>query len=246
MRTPLTAIDGYIALALNKKIAKVDDNARKYLEKAAAATKQLSVLFQDLLTSSKAEDGRLASYPVVIELGEVLEQVADAQRFHAQEKNLQLRYEVSSDNQAAGGKVLRPRFYVFVDPHRLREVLQNLIDNAIKYTTEGIITIRLTGDANIVQTQVQDTGPGIPAEDLPHLFQKFYRVDNSLTRSVGGTGLGLFICRKIVELYNGRIWVESQLGHGTTFFINLPRLNTEQALDMQQKQASTISPLDER
>jgi signal transduction histidine kinase len=76
------------------------------------------------------------------------------------------------------------------------------------------------------------------------LFQKFYRVDSSLTRSVGGTGLGLYICKKIIELYNGQVWVESTLGKGSTFFINLPRLSTEQALEKQKHQASTISPLD--
>jgi signal transduction histidine kinase len=109
---------------------------------------------------------------------------------------------------------------------------------------DGNIDVRLTGDSNVTQIQVKDTGGGIAAEDIPHLFQKFYRVDNSTTRTVGGTGLGLFICRKIVELYNGRIWVESVLGKGSTFFINLPRLNSQQALEIQRKQASTISPLD--
>jgi signal transduction histidine kinase len=104
------------------------------------------------------------------------------------------------------------------------------------------VTVRLTGDASTVQVQIQDTGSGIPAEDISHLFQKFYRVDNSATRTIGGTGLGLFICKKIVELYNGRIWVESQLGQGSTFFVNLPRLSTQQALDMQQRQSSVVSP----
>jgi signal transduction histidine kinase len=246
MRTPLAAIEGYLALALNPKIAKVDDNGRKYLEKAATATKHLGVLFQDLLTSSRAEDGRLQSYPTVIEVGETLEQVVDAEKFHAQEKNLQMSFELSGGEAVSGARVVRPLYYAYVDPHRIREVLQNLIDNAIKYTQNGGIIVRLTGDNNVVQIQVQDTGPGIPAEDQPHLFQKFYRVDNSLARTVGGTGLGLFICRKIVELYNGRIWVESQLGKGSIFFINLPRLSTQQALQMQQKQAGTISPLDSR
>jgi two-component system, OmpR family, sensor histidine kinase VicK len=102
----------------------------------------------------------------------------------------------------------------------------------------------LTGDTNTAQIQIQDSGVGIPPEDIPHLFQKFYRVDNSSTRTVGGTGLGLFICKKIVELYNGRIWLESEFNKGSTFFINLPRLNTQQALELQQKQAATISPMD--
>lgn len=244
MRTPLAAIDGYLALALNEKISKVDANARKYLEKATVATQHLSVLFRDLLTSSKAEDGRLASYPAVVELGEIVEQVAEAGRFHAKEKGLDLRYIMSTDNDVSGGKVIRPLYYTNVDPNRIREVLQNIIDNAIKYTPEGTVTVRLTGDSSVAQIQIQDTGPGIPTEDLSHLFQKFYRVDNSMTRSVGGTGLGLFISKKIIELYSGRIWVESELGKGSTFFINLPRLTTGQALEMQKKQAATISPLD--
>lgn len=246
MRTPVAAIEGYLALAQNPKIAKIDDNAKKLLEKASTATKHLGVLFQDLLTSSRVEDGRLQSFPVVVEVGELVQQVAEAERFNAQNKGLQLRYVVSSEQQTAGAKVVRPLFYVYADPHRLQEVLQNIVNNAIKYTPEGEVTIRLTGDPTIVQIQVQDTGQGIPAEDIPHLFQKFYRVDSSMTRAVGGTGLGLFISRKIIELYNGRLWVESQLGRGSTFFVNLPRLTTTQALEIQRKQSSSLSPLDNR
>jgi PAS domain S-box-containing protein len=246
MRTPVAAIEGYLSLALNPKISKVDDNARKLLEKASASTKHLGVLFQDLLTSSRAEDGALQSYPQVIELGEVVQQVAEAERFHAQEKGLTLRFVVSSDPALGGGKVIKPLYYVYADTHRIQEVLTNLINNAIKYTPEGGVTVTLTGDATVIQVQVADTGPGIPSEDLPHLFQKFYRVDNSMTRTIGGTGLGLFICRKIIELYNGRIWIESELGKGSIFFINLPRLSSSQALEMQQKQASSASPLDMR
>jgi PAS domain S-box-containing protein len=245
MRTPLAAIEGYLSLALNPKVAKIDENAQKLLVKAQMSTTHLGELFRDLLTSSKAEDGRLISYPAVVEVGEMLEQVAEAARFHAKEKNLELSYNVSSD-PAAAGKTVRPLYYAYVDPNRIREVFQNIIDNAIKYTMEGHIEVRLTGDGNITQVQVKDTGGGIAADDIQHLFQKFYRVDNSTTRTVGGTGLGLFICRKIIELYNGRIWVESELGKGSTFFINLPRLNSQQALEIQRKQASTISPLDTR
>jgi PAS domain S-box-containing protein len=245
MRTPLAAIEGYLSLALNPKVAKIDENAQKLLVKAQMSTTHLGELFRDLLTSSKAEDGRLISYPAVVEIGEMLEQVAEASRFHAKEKNLDLNYTVSTDPGAAA-KTIRPLYYAYVDPNRIREVFQNIIDNAIKYTMEGHIEVRLTGDPNVTQIQVKDTGGGIAAEDIPHLFQKFYRVDNSTTRTVGGTGLGLFICRKIIELYNGRIWVESELGKGSTFFINLPRLNSQQALEIQRKQASTISPLDTR
>lgn len=242
MRTPITAIEGYLALALNEKTATIDANARNYLTKAQDATKHLGQLFADLLTSSKAEDGRLSSNPVVVELGEIVAQVTEAEQFHAQEKRLELKYMVSGNNEVAGGRVVRPLFYTFVDPTRMTEVIQNLIDNAIKYSNEGVITVKLTGDSSIVQIQISDSGIGIPSEDIPHLFQKFYRVDNSATRTIGGTGLGLYICKRIVELYEGRIWVESNLGKGSTFFINLPRLTTEQALDKQKTQASVVTP----
>jgi len=242
MRTPIAAIEGYLSLALNEKITKLDPNARSYLEKARASTQHLGMLFQDLLTSSKAEDGRLASNPSVVEMGEIVEQVTETARFKAKEKGLDLKFVVSSDHEVNGGKVIRPFYYCFVDPIRINEVFQNLIDNAVKYTPEGSVTVKLTGDIDTVQVQILDTGSGIPSEDIPHLFQKFYRVDNTATRTIGGTGLGLFICKKIVELYNGRIWVESQLGKGSTFFVNLPRLTAEQALDMQKTQSSVISP----
>lgn len=242
MRTPITAIEGYLSLSLNEKTAKIDANARNYLSKALDSTHHLGQLFQDLLTSSKAEDGRLQSNPVVIEMGEIAQEITEASRFKANEKNLNLNFVVSSDKEVAGGKIVRPLYYAFVDPTRITEVLQNLIDNAIKYTPEGSIQVRLTGDVETIQMQIQDTGGGIPSEDIPHLFQKFYRVDSSATRTVGGTGLGLFICRKIIELYNGKIWVESQLSKGSTFFINLPRLTSEQALDIQQRQSSVVSP----
>ncbi len=242
MRTPIAAIEGYLSMALNPKIAQVDERGKKLLQKAYSATTHLGELFKDLLTSSRADDGRLASYPTVVEVGELVAQTADAARFNAQKKGLEIRFVVSNNSEVRGGKVVRPLFFAFVDPNRLREVIQNLIDNAIKYTPQGSITLALTGDPTVAQIQVSDTGSGIPEEDIPHLFQKFYRVDSSMTRTIGGTGLGLYICKRIVEMYQGRIWVESQVGKGSTFFINLPRLTSEQALQMQQSQANTIKP----
>ncbi len=140
---------------------------------------------------------------------------------------------INATKEGGTAKVVRPLYYVLVDPDRLREVITNLFDNAVKYTPEGKISLGITGNDQVVQCYVKDTGPGIPADDLPHLFQKFYRVDNSATRTIGGTGLGLFICRKIVELYSGRIWAESELGKGSSFYINLPRLTTQKATELQ-------------
>jgi PAS domain S-box-containing protein len=245
MRTPVAAIEGYLALAQNPKVANIDERARIYLEKAHSATQHLGQLFQDLLTSSKADDGRLSSHPEVIELGELLDKLTEELRFTAQKKGLEMEYVVGSDSEAldarrTNNKMIRPLYYAYADPDRIIEVLTNLFDNAVKYTIQGKISIGVTGNDKVVQIYVKDTGVGIPTEDLPHLFQKFYRVDNSETRTIGGTGLGLFICKKIVELYKGKIWVTSQPGEGSVFFVNLPRLSSSNAR-IEQSESSTIT-----
>ncbi len=240
MRTPVAAIEGYLALALNDRVSTIDSKAREYLEKAHESTQHLGKLFQDLLTSTRAEDGRLNNHPSVIEMSDYIEKLAEDLRFTAEKKGLHMEYVMGTQDQSVTttGKVVRPLYYVYADPERIREVITNLFDNAVKYTEAGTISLGLTGNNEVVQVSVRDTGPGIPAEDIPHLFQKFYRVDNTATRSIGGTGLGLFICRKIIELYNGRIWVESALGKGSTFYINLPRLTPQKATELQAEDAA--------
>ncbi len=235
MRTPVAAIEGYLALALNEKVSKIDSNARSYLEKAHSSTSHLGKLFQDLLTSSKAEDGRLTSHPEVVEMGDFIEKLVDDLRFSAENKGLRLELLVGSGRDAESSaidvnkKIIRPLLYAYVDPDRLREAITNLFDNAVKYTESGKISVGITGDKSVVQFHISDTGAGISKADIPHLFQKFYRIDNTSTRTIGGTGLGLFICKKIIELYNGQIWVDSEEGKGSTFYINLPRLDSSKA-----------------
>ncbi|MEK7603220.1 MAG: PAS domain-containing sensor histidine kinase [Patescibacteria group bacterium] len=239
MRTPVAAIEGYLALALNEKVSNIDGKARVYLEKAHSSTQHLGKLFQDLLTSAKAEDGRLVSHPVVVEIGSFLEQVTDSLRFSAEKSGLQVEFLIgASDSGHANGstKNVLPLYFSYLDPDRLREVVTNLFDNAVKYTDQGRISVGLTGNDKVVQLYVKDTGHGIPTEDVNHIFQKFYRVDNSATRTIGGTGLGLFICKKIIELYQGRIWVESKVDQGSTFYINLPRIDSKKATELQSKE----------
>jgi PAS domain S-box-containing protein len=242
MRTPVAAIEGYLALALNDRVSGIDARARDYLEKAHASTQHLGKLFQDLLTSAKAEDGRLTSHPVVVEVGGFLQNLTNDLKFAAEKKGMIVEFTVGNgltiDARTGDNKVVAPLYYALADPDRLREVITNLFDNAVKYSEKGRITIGLTGDDRVVQFFVRDTGHGIPAEDIPHLFQKFYRVDNSNTRTIGGTGLGLFISRKIIELYGGRIWVESKLDEGSTFYINLPRLSSAKAEELKKAEAA--------
>ncbi len=250
MRTPIAAIEGYLSLVINAKTATVDPKSQEYLTKAYDATKHLGKLFQDLLSSSQAEDGRLTINPVVIDIGMFLERLLQDLRFSADKQGLSVELVMGAEDKpgdsrrearASSEKVLTPLYYVQADPDRLREVISNLFDNAVKYTEEGKISVGLTGNSDIVQLYIRDSGVGIAPEDLPHLFQKFYRVDNSNTRTIGGTGLGLFISRVIIEQLGGRIWATSELGKGSTFFINLPRLTTQQAeLSKKRTEAETI------
>jgi PAS domain S-box-containing protein len=228
MRTPVAAIEGYLALALNPKVATIDDRARNYLTKAHDSTQHLGTLFRDLLSITKLEEGKIGKKLEPVDIGKLLKDVVSDMQFSAQNKGLALTYVPSMSNEAAG-KEIAPLYQAMAEPERLREVVMNLIENALKFTSKGGVTVRIGGDDSSVTVAVTDTGIGIAAEDIPHLFQKFYRIDNSATRTIGGTGLGLYLCRGLVELYNGRMWVESQIGQGSSFKFSLPRIKNELA-----------------
>lgn len=240
MRTPIAALEGFLSLALNPKVSQLDDSARQYVEKAYGETQHLGTLFRDLLSVSRLEEEGIASNPQPVEMNQIIQIAVEEQRFTADKKNLKLKFELSG--HAAGEKSIKPLYYVYGDPDRLREVLANLIDNAIKFTRQGEIKITLTGDNNFVTVGVHDTGAGIDPADQQHLFQKFYRIDNSATRTVGGTGLGLYISRTIIEASNGRIWVESRPGEGSHFYFSLPRLSYERATELGQGQPNQPAP----
>ncbi|HSX28155.1 MAG TPA: ATP-binding protein [Candidatus Saccharimonadales bacterium] len=235
MRTPVAAIEGYLALAMNPQVVGIDEKGRSYLAKAHEATQHLGRLFQDLLTISKAEDGRLANNPQVVEVVAFIQKLWEGQRPKAEAKNIKYLFVPTQGHGNDAARVVRPIFYANIDPDRLSEVVNNLIDNAIKYTAEGEVTVDVTADEQNVLINVKDSGIGIAKEDMPHLFQKFYRVDSTYTREVGGTGLGLYISRKIMEQSGGQLRVESELGKGSTFIVQLPRLDSEKAAFLRQQ-----------
>lgn len=229
MRTPVAAIEGYIGLALNPATATIDEKARAYLMKAHESAQHLGQLFQDLLDVSKAEDGRLNNDPVAIDVTSFARNVINSLLTTAVNKQISLVFSPDVNNPS--NQTITPAFFVKADQNHYREVLSNLIENGLKYTKPGgKVTIDVNGDETHVIVSVIDTGIGIPSEDIPHLFQKFYRVDNTDTREIGGTGLGLYLCRRLVEGMDGRIWVESDYGKGSMFFVELPRMKTEEAL----------------
>lgn len=229
MRTPVASIEGYLGLALNPNTASIDEKAREFITKAHESVKHLGNLFSDLLDVSKADDHRLKNEPKVVDLVVFVQGLVEGLTPKATEKGISILYKPIPSGSDEEMKVVSPVYYVNVDNDHLREVVDNLIENAIKYTLKGSIVIDIKGDAKKITISFTDSGIGIPREDLSHLFQKFYRVDNSETREIGGTGLGLYLCRRLVETMNGRIWAESEYKQGSTFFVELPRTDPEEA-----------------
>ncbi len=228
MRTPVATIDGYLSLAVNPQTATIDERARGYLEAAQAASKHLGKLFQDLLDVTKLDDGHIKPKFRPAEMVSLTKTIFNNYISKAQE--LKITYTFGSEEQSfGGGRQLGQVVYGYVDTDFMQEILSNLIDNALKYTPSGgSVYVNVRGDGDRVLINVTDTGIGISADDLTHIFQKFYRSDNSDTRTIGGTGLGLYIVKQRVESMGGKVWAESAFGDGSTFYVSLPRLSNEE------------------
>lgn len=226
MRTPVASIEGYLGLALNPQTATIDERARKYLEEAHASSKHLGKLFQDLLDTTKLDDNKTKVHMVPVDLTDLVKNIMEGQMPAMAAKGLQ--YSFGSPDSRNGINI-EQLAYASVDVDFLREVVNNLLENAIKYTPSGgAIWVNVRGDGDKVLINVTDSGIGISPEDLKHIFQKFYRVDNSQTREIGGTGLGLYLVKQRVEAMGGTVWAESSFGDGSTFYISLPRLTAEE------------------
>ena len=229
MRTPVASIEGYLSLALNPQTATIDERARGYLNAAHDASQHLGKLFRDLLDATKLEDGHLRPHFEPVEMVGLTKQIADSYMVAA--KNAKLNYQFGANKSRSVSEVrkLDQVVYGYVDVDFMREILANLIENAIKYTPAGgSIYINTLGDGDRVLVNVTDTGIGISSDDIHHIFQKFYRADNSDTRTIGGTGLGLYIVKQRVEAMGGRVWAESAFGEGSTFYVSLPRISGEE------------------
>lgn len=227
MRTPVASIEGYLGLALNPKTATIDERARKYLEEAQTSSKHLGRLFKDLLDVTKLDDKKIKVQLSPVEMSSTVRSIANGQVPQMSEKGI--HYTFGATSTGVGGKTLNQEVYASVDIDFLREVVNNLVENAIKYTAPGGgIWVNVRGDDDRVLINVTDTGIGISPDDLKHVFQKFYRADNSQTRTVGGTGLGLYLVKQRVEAMGGKVWAESSFGEGSTFYLSFPRITAEE------------------
>lgn len=229
MRTPVASIEGYLGLALNPKTATIDDRARKYLEEAHASSKHLGRLFKDLLDVTKLDDKKIRVQLSPVEMSSTVRSIANGQVPMMNEKGIHYTFGASSARSDNTTRTINQEVYASVDIDFLREVVNNLVENAIKYTASGGgIWINVRGDGDRVLINVTDTGIGISPDDLKHIFQKFYRADNSQTRTVGGTGLGLYLVKQRVEAMGGKVWAESSFGEGSTFYLSFPRITAEE------------------
>lgn len=214
LRTPMTAIRSYAWMALNRSDIPLTEKLIRYLQRTLVSTERLINLVNDMLNVSRIESGRIEIVPQVFDLqnlvGEVLVEI-DAK---AREKNLQI----------SNASVSIPK--VFADPNKVHQILLNLLGNSLKFTRDhGSIDISYHSDGNFVEMSIQDNGVGISKDDISRLFKKFSRLDNSYVAasSTGGTGLGLFISKSLIELMKGNIWVASEgENKGAMFTFTLP------------------------
>jgi two-component system phosphate regulon sensor histidine kinase PhoR len=216
LRTPLHSIKGFVDIILMGKTGPISDTQADFLRTVREQTTHLQNLINDLLEFSRLESGQVKLRLTEVSLAEVAVAVMDKLKPLADQGQVRLVNRIAADIPA-----------IEADRLRIEQVLTNLLDNAIKFTpASGVVTISAADMGPEVQVAVSDTGIGIPAGELERIFERFYQVDSGSTRPYRGTGLGLTICKHIVEHHRGRIWAESPAAgqdKGSTFYFVLPK-----------------------
>lgn len=213
LRTPLTAIKGFLSLVLEGSYGKISAEVEDVLNKVYSANSHLVELVENLLNISRIESGRIQYTFAKADITDTIRELADAFSVVAKGRKLDFAF--------VHPEMPVPPF--LMDSQKIREVISNMIDNAIKYTQQGGVTVRLSHDREKVRVAVSDTGVGIAPEELSVLFQKFRRGKDSGKVNVSGTGLGLYVGKNFAEAHGGRIFVESDgVGKGSTFTLELP------------------------
>ena len=213
LRTPMTAIKYYLWLILKGK--KIDEAKTKfYLERSYTSSERMLTLINDLLNVSRIESGRIKLNLAPMKLEDTIQELMDEMQSKATEKGISLNFLHPTG----------PLPMAMADAERFPEILQNLVGNALKFTmASGRVSVDVKEKDNMIEISVADTGVGIRQEDMPKLFTKFGRLDSSYVAAAtnGGTGLGLYITKNLIELHGGKIWVTSEVGKGTTFIFTL-------------------------
>ena len=209
LRTPLCSIKGYATTLMEHGAVLSPEESREFLEIIDSESDRLDELIRNLLDMSRLEAGVLRIDREPTDLSEVARACMRRVQRHTERHQLLLDWETDQ--------------LVDVDPSRIAQVMNNLMENAVKYSPDGgeIVTAAQVQGA-MLQVSVADQGVGIPQRDLHRVFDRFHRVEGEISKRVGGTGLGLAICQRLVEAHGGKIWVESRLGRGSTFYFTVP------------------------
>jgi signal transduction histidine kinase len=231
LRTPLSTIRGYLEL-ISYQSAENIDNVQRYIKQARRSAEELASLISNLLDVSRIERGTLVLTMDKLDLAAAVKESVQNLRFNAENKQTTLAYEGPADGM-----------YVIADNVAIHEVFGNLIENAIKYTpNNGHVDIKLTDQSDHYTVAITDDGIGIPANALPYLFTKFYRVHGGLESGSTGTGLGLFIAKSIIERHGGTIAVESNHGQGSIFTVTIPKFTDQRFAELREaKGAENVS-----
>lgn len=223
LRSPLTAIYGFVTLLLDGLVGPLNEEQRGSLGIVLRNTLQLKEMIQDLLELTRSKAGKLRVEPRALRVEEPIEDILRAARLTAEGKGIQVEAEVAAE--------LPP---LVADPVRLRQILSNLVENAINHTPAGgRISIRAEidpSDAGLARLSVTDSGCGIAAEHCERVFEHLFQVEHGFDAGRKGLGLGLAICKEVVRRHGGRIWVESEVGRGSSFFFTLPLLDLEREI----------------
>jgi signal transduction histidine kinase len=215
LRTPLTAVHKFVTILLDGLAGEINAEQKEYLKIALKNANLLNEMIEDLLDSTRIDSGKMLFHPEAVSLQAIMDEIHLTLRSMASEKKISLTVDIDAD---------LPRLYA--DPVRVRQVLLNLLDNALKFTPEGgAIKVRggvFERDPGFVCVSVSDTGPGISPKGQKSLFQRLHQEDNAGAASRKGLGLGLYISKEIISRHLGNIWVDSQPGRGTTFYFTLP------------------------
>ena len=217
LRAPLTAIKGYLSMIVEGDAGEVSPKARGFLADASAVNERLVRLVNNMLNVSRIEQGRLVFQMDNLHLARAARSALDTFRAEAERKGLEFSVEIPEKISDV----------VYVDPDKLDEGIANLVSNAVKFTNKGFVKIRLLNpEGGTVRLEVIDSGPGISAEEQKKLFRKFYRVESTSGKTIG-TGLGLYICKLLIERFNGKIGLISGEEKGSTFWFELPLSKSE-------------------
>ena len=215
LRSPLTAIRQFVTILLDGLAGNLSPEQREYLEIALRNSNQLRAMIDELLDVTRAETGKLSVEPQRISLVKLVVETFETLQASATAKGIKLSSSLPNDLPSA-----------YADPYRVRQILVNLIENGNKHTQErGKITVRVqvsNEDPHFLQVDVVDTGCGISPEKIERIFKPLYQIENTTKAARKGLGLGLYICKDLISRQGGRIWVESQLERGSTFFFTLP------------------------